>query len=97
MNDKTGQYGEYTLLFNLKDDLNETTNLAAKNPQKVKELEDLARPSRATAGAAVFRGDLTVERQFEVIEPAVLENGWIPLGRDTALEQAILQQIKKCM
>jgi hypothetical protein len=62
-----------------------------------KELEDLPRPSRATAGAAVFRGDFTVERQFEVIEPAVLENGWIPIGYDHALEQAILQQIKKCM
>jgi len=31
--------GKYTLLFNLKDDLNETTNLATKNPAKVKELE----------------------------------------------------------
>lgn len=34
------QKGEYTLLFNLKDDPNETTNLATKNPAKVKELED---------------------------------------------------------
>jgi arylsulfatase A-like enzyme len=42
VNDKTGQYGEYKLLFNLKDDLNETTNLADKNPQKVKELEQIA-------------------------------------------------------
>ena len=31
--------GKYTLLFNLKSDLNETTNLAEKNPAKVKELE----------------------------------------------------------
>lgn len=41
VNDQTGKYGEYKLLFNLKDDLNETTNLAGRNPQKVKELEDL--------------------------------------------------------
>ena len=41
MDDKTGKYGEYKLLFNLKDDLNETTNLADKYPQKVKELEDV--------------------------------------------------------
>lgn len=41
VNDKTGKYGEYKLLFNLKDDLNETTNLADKDPQKVKELEGL--------------------------------------------------------
>jgi arylsulfatase A-like enzyme len=42
VNDKTGKFGEYKLLFNLKDDLNETNNLADKNPQKVKELEDLS-------------------------------------------------------
>ena len=41
VNDKTGKYGEYKLLFNLKDDLNETTNLADKNPREVKHLEDL--------------------------------------------------------
>jgi hypothetical protein len=62
-----------------------------------KELEDLPQPIRSTAGAAIFRGDNTVERQFEVIDPAVFENGWIPLGRDEALEQAILQQIRQCL
>lgn len=31
--------GEFTLLFNLKDDLNETTNLAASRPDKLRELE----------------------------------------------------------
>lgn len=39
VDDKTGKYGEYKLLFNLKDDLNETQNLADKYPQKVRELE----------------------------------------------------------
>ena len=43
VDDKTGVYGEYKLLFNLKDDLNETTNLADKDPQKVRELEALSR------------------------------------------------------
>lgn len=32
--------GKFTLLFNLKDDLNETTNLAEKEPEKLKELSD---------------------------------------------------------
>ena len=41
VDDKTGKFGDYKLLFNLKDDLNETTNLADKNPQKVKELEQV--------------------------------------------------------
>lgn len=45
VDDKTGQYGEYKLLFNLKDDLNETTNLAAKNPQEVRHLERLVQES----------------------------------------------------
>jgi arylsulfatase A-like enzyme len=43
VDDKTGRYGDYKLLFNLKDDLDETTNLADKNPRKVEELERLAR------------------------------------------------------
>ncbi len=62
-----------------------------------KELEDLPRPTRATAGAAAFRSDPTVERQFEVIDPTVFESNWIPLGRDTEMEQLMLQRIKKCM
>jgi hypothetical protein len=62
-----------------------------------KELEDLPRPIRATAGAAAFQSENTVERQFEVIDPTVFESTWIPLGRDTPLEQAILEKIKKCM
>jgi hypothetical protein len=57
----------------------------------------VARPIRSTAGAAAFRSDNTVERQFEVIDPAVFEKTWIPLGRDTCLENAIIQKIKKCM
>ena len=62
-----------------------------------KELEDLPRPVRATAGAAAFRSDPTVERQFEVIDPTVVESNWIPKGRDTELEQVILQRLKLCM
>ena len=62
-----------------------------------KELEDLPKPVRQTAGAASFRSDTTVERQFEVIDPTVFESNWIPIGRDIPLEQEILQQIKKCM
>lgn len=62
-----------------------------------KELEDVPRPIRATAGAATFRTEPTVERQFEVIDPTVFESTWIPFGRDTLLEQVILERIKKCM
>jgi hypothetical protein len=62
-----------------------------------KELEDLPRPVRQTAGAASFRSDITVERQFEVIDPTVFEHNWIPIGRDTKLEQVILQRLHGCM
>jgi len=62
-----------------------------------KELEDLARPLRETSGAAIFRTFNPVERQYEVIDPAVLERTWIPKGRDTELEQAILRRIKQCL
>src|SRR5262245_59105216 len=64
----------------------------------LKELEDLPLPTRQTAGAAAFRSDNTVERQFEVIDPTISgESNWIPIGRDVRLEQEILQRIKKCM
>ncbi len=61
-----------------------------------KELEDLPRPVQATSGAAAFRTDITVERQFEVIEPFIFETTWIPMGRDTKIEQVILERLKKC-
>ena len=59
-----------------------------------KEVEDLARPIRATAGAASFQSDNTVDRQYEVVDPSVIDANWAPLGRETHLEQAILQRIQ---
>lgn len=60
-----------------------------------KELEDLERPMRQTAGSATFRSDSTVERQFEVIDDTVFASNWIPIGRDFHIEQVILQRIAK--
>jgi hypothetical protein len=62
-----------------------------------KELEDVPRPIRATTGAAAFRSDSTVERQYEVIDQTIYETNWIPMGRDAEMEQVILQRLKKCM
>lgn len=62
-----------------------------------KELEDLPRPVRSTAGAAIFRNDNSVERQYEVIDPTVFESNWIPRGRDVVIEQLLIQQIRKCL
>jgi hypothetical protein len=62
-----------------------------------RELEDVPRPTHATVGAAVFRSDNTVERQFEVLEPSSGESNWIPIGEDVPLEQEILRQLKECL
>jgi hypothetical protein len=61
-----------------------------------RELEDLPRPTRATAGAT-FRNYQTIERQFGVIDPTVFESGWIPRGRDLGIEQAILTHLGRCL
>ena len=62
----------------------------------LKELEDLPSPMRATAGAASFRMNSTIERQFEVIEQPIYESNWIPIGRDYKLEQVILERLAHC-
>lgn len=61
-----------------------------------KELEDLAKPIRDLAGGAAFRSDSTLERQYQVIDPTVVDFAWIPIGRDEKLEQVILQRLRKC-
>ena len=61
-----------------------------------KEMEDLPRPTRAIGGAAAFRtGDLTVERQQDVLDISYLSGHWIPIGEDVQLEQVILQRISR--
>lgn len=65
--------------------------------QVLKELEDLPRPSHAAAGAALIRSDNPIERQFQVVDPFVFSRGWIPFGRDHALEQQILCRLKECL
>jgi hypothetical protein len=59
-----------------------------------KELEDLPRPNRQTAGAAVFSNINNVERQYDVIDPTIFESRWIPRGRDVDIEQLLLERIK---
>ncbi len=60
-----------------------------------KELVDMPRPQQALAGAAVFRSDPTLERQYEVVEADHFENGWVPIGRDCLLEQSILERLAR--
>ncbi len=73
----------------------------------VKELENLPRPMRATAGGASFRNDDSLYRYGTPLptlgqqvgdQPRPVANptpnlGWIPLGRDPLLEQRMLSNV----
>lgn len=63
----------------------------------LKELEDLARPDRQSAGRAVFNNDFPVNRTREIVGPVPVALQWIPRGRDTQLEQVILQRIRDAL
>jgi hypothetical protein len=58
-----------------------------------KELEDLDKPEHATAGGATLRHDGTLVRQEGPPGRFSVTLGWIPIGRDVALEQRILADI----
>jgi hypothetical protein len=62
-----------------------------------KEEEDLEKPIRSTAGAASFQTLNPVDREWKVVDPTTYESNWIPRGRDTQLEQLILQRLRACM
>jgi len=59
-----------------------------------KELEDVVRPAHSTAGAATFRNDSSLARVTDSLGDEQIHGGWIPLGRDAALEQRILAQLQ---
>ncbi len=62
--------------------------------QVFKELEDVAQTERATAGAATFRHDGSIERYTDTVSSAPPTIGWIPLGRDLPVEQKMLAVFK---
>jgi hypothetical protein len=64
--------------------------------QVEKQLEDLPRPESSTAGAATFRSDTSLP-QDRVAKPNRSRESplWIPLGRDQALEQQMLADIRQ--
>ena len=60
-----------------------------------KELEDLPRPEHATAGAATYRSDDSLPSDLtKPVSQSELSASWIPLGRDPALEQQMLADIR---
>jgi hypothetical protein len=62
-----------------------------------KELEDMVKPDRQSAGRAVFNNYFPVNRNREIVGPVPVPMGWIPRGRDPQLEQAILSGIRNSL
>jgi membrane-associated phospholipid phosphatase len=63
--------------------------------QVFKELEDVVRPEHATAGAATLRYDNSLTRVINPVGEQQITRGWIPLGRDPALEQRMLGDLER--
>ncbi|MBX9790131.1 MAG: hypothetical protein K2Y37_14535 [Pirellulales bacterium] len=62
-----------------------------------KELEDLLKPERATAGAATFRNDSSVARYNEPVLDQAVTAGWIGQGRDADLESRMVANLARKM
>lgn len=61
-----------------------------------KQLEDLNRPERASAGAASIRNDASLPTDRVTPVDSVRDSGrWIDIGRDEALEQRILKRLAR--
>ncbi|MEM9588916.1 MAG: hypothetical protein AAGA03_16665 [Planctomycetota bacterium] len=58
-----------------------------------KDLEDTDRSQYATESTAGVRHDGSLVRQEDRYNDSPITLGWIPLGRDTSLEQVILRDI----
>ena len=65
--------------------------------QVLKDLEDVAMPEHAKTGVASFRFGETVSQKTERIAQPGGPACWIPIGRDTALEQEILGRLYERM
>lgn len=60
-----------------------------------KQLEDLPRPERASAGAASFRSDTALPTdRLNPIDPIRTTDRWISIGRDEPLEQELLRRFR---
>jgi len=58
-----------------------------------KELEDVNQPLAATTSSATFRNDSSLTRVVSPIGEQQVNAGWIPAGRDTVLEQRLIEKI----
>lgn len=61
--------------------------------QVVKELEDVDRPSQGTPGSSIPRPEVSLFNSKPITRDFQTTLGWIPQGRDAALEQEILREL----
>ena len=61
-----------------------------------KELEDYSGPKQAHAGGSMNRPEAPIEKTYDVVDLPNVTKGWIPLGRDCAMEQLILRRLREC-
>ncbi|MEX0715165.1 MAG: hypothetical protein WD066_01190 [Planctomycetaceae bacterium] len=59
-----------------------------------KELEDLVGVAALTAGGATFQDFNPLRRDLDLVVGQSTPSGWIPQGRDVALEQKMLDSIR---
>ena len=59
-----------------------------------KEQEDVKGPVANSAGGATFQIDNPLQRDLNQVVGQAAPSGWIPLGRDPDLEQAMLRRIR---
>lgn len=59
-----------------------------------KELEDLRAPAANTAGGATFQVNQPLQRDLNLVVGQAAPSGWVALGRDYALEQAMLKRVR---
>ena len=59
-----------------------------------KELEDLAGLAANSAGGATFQESTPLQRDLNLVVGQSAPSGWIPLGRDIALEQEVLNALR---
>lgn len=59
-----------------------------------KEIEDVPTQTSSAPGGATFQQDLSLRRDLNLIKQRSDTPGWLPLGRDPALEQDILDSLQ---
>jgi hypothetical protein len=59
-----------------------------------KELEDVSQPEFSTVNVEALRHDGTIQRPGTDLQGGPITRGWIPMGRDTMLEQRMLADLR---